>query len=142
MRFGWLRIRVSPKNRLRAINRLEFGQAVCGTVALRRQPIVATRIQQSDDQMVQLVKSFGLRSYACHPLLAGDRLLGTLSFASRTRDEFDPDEVAFIETICHYATMAYERLRLLNELREADRRKDEFLATFGPRTAQSPRPCP
>jgi signal transduction histidine kinase len=99
-------------------------------VALHRRPIVATHIQQSDDPKVQLVKSFGLRAYACNPLLAGDRLLGTLSFASHTRDEFDPDEVAFMETVCHYATVAYERLRLVNELKEADRRKDEFLATL------------
>ncbi len=35
-----------------------------------------------------------------------------------------------METICHYVTVAYERLRLLNELTEADRRKDEFLATL------------
>ncbi len=109
---------------------LEFGQSVCGTVALHRQPIVATHVQRSDDPKVQLVKSFGLRAYAWNPLLAGDRLLGTLFFASRTRDEFDPDEVAFMETICHYVTVAYERLRLLNELTDADRRKDEFLATL------------
>ena len=43
----------------RQITRLEFGQAVCGTVALQRRPIIATCIQQSDDAMVQLVKSFG-----------------------------------------------------------------------------------
>ncbi|HVK19446.1 MAG TPA: PAS domain S-box protein [Fimbriiglobus sp.] len=119
-----------PVEAARTITRLEFGQAVCGTVALHRRPIVATHIQQSDDPKVQLVKSFGLRAYACNPLLAGDRLLGTLSFASHTRDEFDPDEVAFMETVCHYATVAYERLRLVNELKEADRRKDEFLATL------------
>lgn len=119
-----------PEETAQTIRRLEFGQAICGKVAMERRPIVATHIQQSDDPKVQLVKSFGLRSYACNPLIAGDLLFGTLSFASRTRDEFDPDEVAFIETISHYATMAYERLRLLNELREADRRKDEFLATL------------
>lgn len=119
-----------PVETARTITRLELGQAISGTVALHRQPIVATHIQQSDDPKVQLVKSLGLRAYACNPLLAGDRLLGTLSFASRMRDEFDPDEVAFMETICHYVTVAYERLRLLNELKEADRRKDEFLATL------------
>jgi PAS domain S-box-containing protein len=119
-----------PVETARTITRLEFSQAVCGTVALQRRPIVATHIQQSDDPKVQLVKSLGLRAYACNPLLAGDRLLGTLSFASRTKDQFDPDEVAFIETICHYVTAAYERLQLLNELKEADRRKDEFLATL------------
>jgi PAS domain S-box-containing protein len=119
-----------PLETARTITRLEFGQAVCGTVALRREPIVVNHIQQSDDPKVQLVKSFGLRAYACNPLMVGDCLLGTLSFASRTRDQFDPDEVAFMETICHYVTVAYERLRLLTELKEADRRKDEFLATL------------
>jgi PAS domain S-box-containing protein len=113
-----------------SIDRLEFGQAICGTVALQRQPIVASHIQRSDDPKVQLVKSFGIRAYACNPLVAENRLLGTLSFASRIKDQFELDDVAFLETICHYVTMAYERLRLVNELKEADRRKDEFLATL------------
>jgi PAS domain S-box-containing protein len=119
-----------PPEVAQTIRYLDFGQAVCGTVALQRRPIVATYIQQSDDPRVQLVKSFGLRAYACNPLLVGDRLLGTLSFATRSKDEFDADELAFMETLCHYVTVAYERLRLVNELKEADRRKDEFLATL------------
>jgi PAS domain S-box-containing protein len=114
----------------RHITRLEFGQAICGTAALQRQAVVASHIQRSQDPKVQLVKTFGIRAYACNPLLAENRLLGTLSFASRMKDEFDPDEVTFLETICQYVTMAYERLRLVNELKEADRRKDEFLATL------------
>jgi PAS domain S-box-containing protein len=112
------------------ISRLELGQAVCGTVALRRTPVVATRIQHSDEPMVQLVKGLGIRAYACSPLLAGDRLLGTLSFASRTRDDFEQDEIEFLQTICQYVAAAYERLRLIEQLREQDRRKDEFLATL------------
>jgi PAS domain S-box-containing protein len=119
-----------PEETARAISRLEFGQAVCGTVAVERRPIVATGIQQSDDPKVQLVKSFGIRAYACNPLLAGDRLLGTLSFASRSRDQFGADELEFLETICRYVAAAYERLRLIEQLRQADRRKDEFLATL------------
>ncbi len=79
-----------PVETARTIARLEFGQAICGTVALHRQPIVATHIQRSDDPKVQLVKSFGIRAYACNPLLAGDRLLGTLSFASRTQGRVRP----------------------------------------------------
>lgn len=114
----------------RSISRLEYGQAICGTVAVQREPITATFIQQSDDPKVQLVKSFGIRVYACNPLLADDRLLGTLSFASRQRDQFDADELEFLRTISRYVTVAYERLRLVNELRETDRRKDEFLATL------------
>jgi signal transduction histidine kinase/ActR/RegA family two-component response regulator len=80
--------------------------------------------------MVQLVKSFGIRAYACHPLMSGDLLLGTLSFASRSRDEFDADELEFLRTICDYVTVAYERVRLIQQLRDSDRRKDEFLAVL------------
>jgi PAS domain S-box-containing protein len=114
----------------KSINQLDFGQSICGTVAVQREPIHATHIQASDDPKVQLVKSFGFRAYACNPLMSEGRLLGTLSFASRTRDQFDADELAFFQTICQYVTAAYERLRLLRQLKEADRRKDEFLAAL------------
>jgi PAS domain S-box-containing protein len=110
--------------------RLELGQAICGMVAESRQPLAAAHVQQSDNPNIQLVKSFGVRAYSCHPLLAGDRLLGTLSFGSRSRNEFFLDEIEFLATICHYVTFAYERVRLLQELSEADHRKDEFLATL------------
>lgn len=119
-----------PEETAYSISRLGFGQAVCGNVALRREPIVATYIQESTDPMVQLVKGFGVRSYACNPLIAGGHLLGTLSFASRTRDKFDHEEIEFLETISQYVTVAHERLRLIEQLREQDCRKDEFLATL------------
>jgi signal transduction histidine kinase/ActR/RegA family two-component response regulator len=115
---------------VRNIARLEFGRTVCGTVARERKPIVATHIQQSDDPKVQLVKSLGIRAYACNPLLGDGDLIGTLSFASRTRDSFQEEELEFLETICQYVAVAYGRLRLLKQLRDADRRKDEFLATL------------
>lgn len=114
----------------RAISRLEFGQAICGKVARTRQPIVATHLQQSDDPMVQLARSFGIRSYACSPLLVEGRLYGTLSFASRERDEFDAEDIEFLRTVSHYVTVACERMRLVRQLRDQDRRKDEFLATL------------
>jgi PAS domain S-box-containing protein len=119
-----------PDDVAAGIRRLEFGQAVCGAVAVGREPIHATHIQQSADPRDELVKSFGLRAYASNPLFAGAELIGTLSFASRTRDAFSPDELVFIATITHYVSIAYERLRLLDRLRDADRRKDEFLATL------------
>ena len=41
-----------PDEEARRTDRLEFGQAVCGAVALSRGPVVATWIQQSLDPMV------------------------------------------------------------------------------------------
>jgi PAS domain S-box-containing protein len=115
----------------RSISRLEFGEPVCGTVALTREPaIIIANVQQSPATEVRLIRSLGALAYVCHPLLVGDRLLGTLSFASCTRDGFDPEELEFLQTVSQYVTIAYERLQLVRRLQEADRRKDDFLATL------------
>jgi signal transduction histidine kinase len=113
-----------------AIQRIAFGEAICGSVALQRIPIVATRIHESSDPKVQLVRAYGIRAYACNPLLCGERLLGTLSFATRSRDEFHDDDLYVLRIVSESVAVAYDRLRLIGQLREADRRKDEFLATL------------
>jgi PAS domain S-box-containing protein len=119
-----------PESASRALARLEIDQTICDTAASQRQPMHVIHVQQSDDPPVQLLRSLGIRVFTWSPLLSAGRLLGTLSFASRTRDQFDAEEQTFLETLCHYITLAYERFGLLNELKEADRRKDEFLATL------------
>jgi PAS domain S-box-containing protein len=111
-----------PKETLHSIERLEFGQAICGTVAMLRQPFVATHIQQSDDSRTELVKSYGLRAYTCTPLISDNILLGTLSFGSRSKDEFDPDELAFLQTISHYVAVAYAKLRTQAAVSESEKR--------------------
>jgi len=115
-----------PEEALRLIERLELGQA-----ALHRNPVAASHIQQANDSKSEIVKALGLRAYACHPLTAGNKLIGTLAFASRSKDRFDAEELEFLQTICRYVAVAYERMGLVNELRDADRRKDEFLAMLG-----------
>ena len=124
-----------PDRAARLISHLEFGQAICGTVAQTRQRIHATNVQTSGDPKVELIRRYGIRAYCCHPLMAGDRLLGTLSFGSRVVDRFEDEEVDFMRTICHYVAIAKERLRLerelherISQLAEADVRKNEFLA--------------
>lgn len=111
-----------PKETIHTFERLEFGQAICGTVALLRQPIVATHIQQSDESKAELVKSFGIRAYTCNPLMSDNILLGTLSFGSRSKDEFDPDELAFLQTISHYVAVAYAKLRTQAAVNESEMR--------------------
>lgn len=120
-----------PEERVGAVARLEFGQGLCGTVALRGEPVIVNEIPQSNDPKAEFVRACGFRAYAGMPLQADGRLLGTLSFASRTRDRFDEDELEFLRTITHYVTGAYERLRLVRELQEADRKKDDFIALLG-----------
>lgn len=90
---------------------LDFGQAICGTVAVSRQAMHVTDIQKTLDPMADLVRSAGINAYACEPLIVGDRLLGTLSFASRERRRFDPDDLAFFRAIAKHVALARDRKR-------------------------------
>jgi PAS domain S-box-containing protein len=109
---------------------LRLGESVSGVVAQDRRPVEAFAVQRSDLPRDEGPRSAGLRAYVCYPLLTEGRLIGTLSFGSRTRDQFSGDDLGFMRTVSRYVTVASERLRLIEQLREADRRKDEFLATL------------
>ena len=89
--------------------RLDFGQAVCGTVAVTRQSMHVTDIQHSLDPISDLVRSAGINAYACEPLMVGGRLLGTLSFASRERRSFDVEDLLFFRAIAKQVALARDR---------------------------------
>lgn len=89
--------------------RLDFGQAICGTVAASRQAMHVTDIQKTLDPMADLVRTVGVNAYACEPLIVGDRLLGTLSFASRSRRRFDPEDLSFFRAIAKHVALARDR---------------------------------
>lgn len=91
---------------------LDFGQAICGTVAATRQAMHVTDIQRSLDPLADLVRSAGINAYACEPLIVGDRLLGTLSFASRSRRSFDADDLLFFRAIARQVANARDRARV------------------------------
>ena len=93
-----------------------------------REPCALAGIQRSSDARHDVLKALGLNAYACFPLHADERMLGVLAVGSRTRDHFEVDELEFLRTVTRYMTIAYERLRLVRELREADRKKDDFIA--------------
>ncbi|HYC56609.1 MAG TPA: ATP-binding protein [Candidatus Binatia bacterium] len=113
-----------------SLARLPMSASICGTVAQQRQPMAYSNIQQNVDPMLDNLRRFGFQAYACTPMMADDRLFGALAFASKQRARFDIEEIEFLETITRYVTAAYERVRLIDELRDTDRRKDEFLATL------------
>lgn len=91
------------------LQRLEFGQAVCGTVASTCRPMVVQQVQESKDPLTHLIRHLGIQAYACHPLMVHGHLFGTLSFGSRTCDYFDPQTVDLMRTVCDLMAVAFER---------------------------------
>lgn len=106
----------------KAFKRLEFGQTLCGTTALLQQAQIVSFVQQSDNPYAAVIKTLGIRSYACQPLMVGERLIGTLSFASRSKDLFSEKELNFMEAVSHLIASAKERLRSEQETRQSEER--------------------
>ncbi len=91
------------------LKHLEYGQAVCGTVAKSGRPMIVQNVQESKDPLTTLIRHLGITSYACHPLLINGQLFGTLSFGSRTRSYLDPEAVDLLRTVCDLMAVAFER---------------------------------
>ena len=89
--------------------RLDFGEAICGLVARLREPMHVTDIQRSLDPRADLVRGEGVNAYASQPLLVGDRLVGTLSFASRSRRSFTSEQLTLFRDIARLIAAARER---------------------------------
>jgi PAS domain S-box-containing protein len=82
-----------------------------------------------DQEQLRLLRQLGLKSYLCVPLKARNRVLGVMTFVSaESGRRYTADDLAVAEDLAHRATIAIENARLYQEVREADRRKDEFLA--------------
>jgi PAS domain S-box-containing protein len=107
---------------LNSIRRLDFDQAICGSVAEIRQAITVNDIQNSDDDKAALVRGLGIQTYVCNPLMVGERLFGTLSFASHTRKSFDDHELEFLRIVSQYTAIALDRLRAAKALGESEER--------------------
>jgi PAS domain S-box-containing protein len=124
-----------PPAEIRKLQWLDYGTAVCGCVARDKQRIIAEDIPNTSDSRTELVKSYGIQAYCCHPLIVQGRLIGTPSFGTRTRAHFSAQDVETMRTVADQVATAMERmhaqqaLRVANEqLVEADRRKNDFLA--------------
>lgn len=71
-----------------------------------------------------------IRSLVCVPLVKRQRLVASLAVADQGARAWAPHEVALLQETADRTWAALERARAETALRDADRRKDEFLATL------------
>lgn len=116
-----------PRQTAKLISRLKVGDVVCGAVARTKEAIHTTHIQSSGDPRVELVRRYGHRAYFCTPLLVGGRLLGILSFGTKSRDAFSEEDLDFIGTVARYVALSDDRLRTGRELRDSEARFHAFM---------------
>jgi len=123
-----------PEEEAAKIEWLDFGVAVCGCAARDGERIVAEDIFNTPDIRTDLVRSYGIQAYACHPLkVGGGRVIGTLSFGTKSRTIFTPQELAVMKTVADQVAVAMERIGLIEGLRKA---RDELEVRVEERTAE------
>lgn len=106
---------ISPEE-ARKIEWLNFGDAVCGCVARDCERIIVESVQESKDELTQLIRRYGIRAYCCHPLTSAENIIGTLSFGTTERDNWTASEVSMMESISGLMSVAIQRKRLEDEL--------------------------
>jgi PAS domain S-box-containing protein len=122
-----------PEEEARKIEWLDYGVAVCGCAARDAARIAAEDIFHTLDPRTELVKSYGIQAYACHPLISQGRLIGTLSFGTRTRSRFSAQDLDLMKTVSDQVAVAMERMRLIDALQ---RSRDELEKRVEERTAE------
>ncbi|PYR57941.1 MAG: histidine kinase [Acidobacteria bacterium] len=86
---------------------------------------------KGDEERIRLVRALGAVSYLCVPMIAAGRTIGALTLASsESGRRYTNDDVRFAEDVASRVAMAVENALAYQQVRRADRLKDEFLATL------------
>ncbi len=105
------------------------GGAIHCLAAKTRTIVVSNDIQQSNDPKLSHIRALGVQTCLCIPLLIGERLLGVLSFASRSKTQFAPDEIDFLQLIAGHVAIAMDRARSEELFRDRGQRLQIALET-------------
>lgn len=133
---------IAARLRRRFPARLEVGVGVAAAAATRAPQLVTEvtddmlqRIARDADHL-EALRLLGARSFVSAPLVARGNVSGVLTLASRST--YAEQDMTFATKLANRAALSLENARLVNEARaasnaarEADRRKDEFLAMLG-----------
>lgn len=84
-----------------------------------------------DPKQLELLKQLGLRSYIGVPLVVRGKPVGVITFISaESGRRYEQADLELAEDLARRASIAIDNCQLYAEVREADRRKDVFLATL------------
>lgn len=112
---------------------IRFSEHLCGTVARRRERLVAENLQECGYAEAEALCKEGVKCYAGFPLIAHGQLIGTVAFATCNREYFRPGELQMIQTVCDQVAITLERARSEEALRRA---RDELEIKVQERTAR------
>jgi PAS domain-containing protein len=84
------------------------------------QALVRSSVQQTREAPSQVLRDWGVRAFVCYPLQVSQQRLGTLSFASRSLDEFSASDLEFLAAMALQVAVKADRQRVASELRRSE----------------------
>ncbi len=84
-----------------------------------------------DAEHLQMLRELSLKSYMVMPLMLRERILGAITFVLAESGRcYKPNDLVLAEELARRAAVAIDNARAHRESQEANRMKDEFLATL------------
>lgn len=84
----------------------------------------------NDEQKFEALTQLGIRSAVVVPIHGRHAVIGVIGFVSPKVDRYTSAELIFAQELARRISLALENARLYREAQEANRAKDEFLATL------------
>jgi PAS domain S-box-containing protein len=84
-----------------------------------------------DEEHLRILRELQLSSALCVPLVARGRTLGVITLVREGKSQcYEASDLALVEELAQRSALAVDNARLYKEAQEANRLKDEFLATL------------
>jgi len=100
-------------------------------VRVARIPPTALEAAARDAEHLRIIRRLAITSYMCVPLFDRGRPAGAITFVSaESAREYSDDDLRFARELAARASLAIENARTYAEAADANRLKDEFLATL------------
>ncbi|MBI3089483.1 MAG: PAS domain S-box protein [Candidatus Tectomicrobia bacterium] len=103
---------------LRRVQKLGREEGIAGEVVRTGRPIVLEDVSKDPRRSVDLLRQEGIRGYACVPLIAGERVLGTLVVAARESRIIADAKVELLAAVGRQVGLAVERARLHEQVKQ------------------------
>ncbi|MFQ5341837.1 MAG: GAF domain-containing protein [Anaerolineae bacterium] len=119
----------------RQITRFKLGEGFPGRVAQTGEPLISTDLTKDLDYLRQQVIEAGFGSFACVPLRAKGKIVGTIDVAAQGRRPFSRQEIDLLANIGNQLGLAIENARLYQaeqsqrQLAETLRRTSQTLSS-------------
>ncbi|HUA58019.1 MAG TPA: GAF domain-containing protein [Verrucomicrobiae bacterium] len=101
---------------------LRIEDSLIGRVVREARPIVVPHVlEEKQYRYPELARRAGLASLLSAPLIAREKVIGTINIYTRDMHHFSDDEVGFVKVVAGQAAIAAENARLMSEALEMKR---------------------